>query len=226
MQQKIQRCLQSAAVILALGTSTAYAAPDPTGIWIDHTGRGAVEITQCGGNLCGRVVWLQDAANGEACGQQILGDVKPVGSGVWDRGWIFDPDRGEKFDVEIKPLSNGKLKVTGYAGVKFLSETMTWTRAPADIKKCGESKEAASAAPAAEEKPTVKADAETSRPTAAPETLVQEQATEPQPSSTATRTAEAADVAKAQREPPPAAKKSRPCKVKFAEIEIAFPCPE
>ena len=26
----------------------------------------------------------------------------------------------------------------GYAGMKFLSETMTWTRAPADLKKCGD----------------------------------------------------------------------------------------
>src|SRR5262249_16229158 len=29
-----------------------------------------------------------------------------------------------------------KLKVMGYAGVKFLSETMIWTRAPADLQKC------------------------------------------------------------------------------------------
>src|SRR5262249_21464963 len=30
-----------------------------------------------------------------------------------------------------------KLKVMGYAGMKFLSETMIWTRASPDLKKCG-----------------------------------------------------------------------------------------
>lgn len=29
------------------------------------------------------------------------------------------------------------LKVVGYAGTKMLSETMVWTRAPADLKRCG-----------------------------------------------------------------------------------------
>ena len=58
----------------------------------------------------------------------------------WDGGWIIDPDKdpNKKYDVEITPLSDQKLKVMGYAGMKFLSETMTWTRAPADLKKCGD----------------------------------------------------------------------------------------
>ena len=29
------------------------------------------------------------------------------------------------------------LKVVGYMGTKLLSETMTWKRAPADLKRCG-----------------------------------------------------------------------------------------
>jgi hypothetical protein len=45
-----------------------------------------------------------------------------------------DPDKN--YDVEITALSNEKLKVMGYAGTKFLSETMTWTRAPAGLKMC------------------------------------------------------------------------------------------
>ena len=38
----------------------------------------------------------------------------------------------------------------GYAGMKFLSETMTWTRAPADLKKCGEDDSKPSGAAATE----------------------------------------------------------------------------
>jgi hypothetical protein len=38
--------------------------------------------------------------------------------------------------VEITPQGGQKLKVMGYAGMKFLNETMIWTRASADLKKC------------------------------------------------------------------------------------------
>ena len=68
-----------------------------------------------------------------------LGNVRPVAGNKWDGGWIIDPDKdpNKKYDVEITPLSDQKLKVMGYAGMKFMSETMTWTRAPADLEKCG-----------------------------------------------------------------------------------------
>ena len=39
----------------------AHADNSATGVWIDHTGRGAVEITECNGNkLCGHVAWVKD----------------------------------------------------------------------------------------------------------------------------------------------------------------------
>ena len=120
---------------------SAVAASSPIGVWIDHTGRGAVEITDCGGKLCGHLVWFKDAKNSKGgCNFQIIGNVRPVAGNKWDGGWIIDPDKdpNKKYDVEITPASDQKLKVMGYAGMKFLSETMTWTRAPADLKKCGD----------------------------------------------------------------------------------------
>ncbi len=147
--------LQAAAFAAALlSVSAARAETSPLGLWIDHTGRGAVEITQCGDKLCGHVAWLKDAANADACGEQILGDLKPVGGGVWDHGWIYDPDAESKYDVELTPLGPDKLRVVGYAGTKFLSETMTWKRAPADLQKCSKT---SAAAPASKDKPAVAA---------------------------------------------------------------------
>ena len=86
--------------------------------------------------MCGKIIWLQDAANNEACGLQVIGNVKPVSGGTWDAGWIYDPDVNGRFDVEITLLGAGKLKVLGYLGTKMLSETMIWTRAPADLQRC------------------------------------------------------------------------------------------
>src|SRR5262245_40985861 len=124
-----------AACVMAVTSVGTLAQDSPLGVWIDHTGRGAVEITNCGGNLCGKVVWVADQANAKGCGLQILGDVKPMGDGTFDEGWIYDPDKDAKFDVELVPKGD-KMTVVGYAGVKFLSQTFTWTRAPADLPRC------------------------------------------------------------------------------------------
>lgn len=118
--------------------ASASAASDPTGIWINDTGRGAIEIKPCGNALCGNVVWVKDTVDAKGCGKQIIGNVAPVGDGRWDNGWIYSPERGRKFDVELKPLADGTLRVTGYAGLRFLSKTMIWTRAPANLQLCGQ----------------------------------------------------------------------------------------
>src|ERR1700733_3884766 len=135
----IKRAIGPLAITLAAASTPAFAAGSPLGVWIDHTGRGAVEITDCGGRLCGKLVWFKDTKNNkEGCNFQVIGDVKPVAGNKWDGGWIIDPDKdpNKKYDVEITPLSDEKLKVLGYMSSKFLSETMTWTRAPVDLKKC------------------------------------------------------------------------------------------
>lgn len=74
-----------------------------------------------------------------ACGMRVIGNAKPVSGGKWDNGWIFDPDAGSRYAVEITPMGSGRLKVLGYAGSKMLSETMIWHRAPADMKRCDRS---------------------------------------------------------------------------------------
>jgi hypothetical protein len=46
----------------------------------------------------------------------IIENVRPVAGNKWDGGWIIDPnkDPNKKYDVEITPLSDQKLKVMGY----------------------------------------------------------------------------------------------------------------
>ena len=137
--------------VAMMAAAAAHADNAATGVWIDHTGRGAVEITDCNGKLCGHVAWVKDAKNSDQCGKQIIGNVKSVGKNKWDNGWIYDPDRGSKYDVELTAIGADKLKVVGYAGTKWLSETYTWKRAPADLQKCnGRIRAAATPAPAAD----------------------------------------------------------------------------
>ena len=148
---------QSAKALAA--SPQAASATDVTGVWIDHTGRGAVEIVPCGTRVCGYVYWVKDLVNKQGqpivdannpdprlknkpiCGTQILsnlarGQANAIGH-VWSDGSIYNPDDGGKFDAEIKLTSANELSVLGYLGLKFMGETFSWKRAPADLVRCG-----------------------------------------------------------------------------------------
>ena len=135
------------------------AAADVIGVWIDHTGRGAIEIVPCGGRLCGYVFWVQDALNQKGqplldrknpdpkrrgkpmCGTQVLVNLQKqeparVGN-VWGAGSIYNPEDGEIFDAEIKLTSANELSVLGYLGIKMFGESFVWKRAPAGLTRCG-----------------------------------------------------------------------------------------
>jgi uncharacterized protein (DUF2147 family) len=155
-----------AAALLAPGA--ALAAGDPTGVWLNDTGRGAIEIKDCGGKLCGHVVWVKDTGDAKGCGRQIIGELASTGGGVWggDGAWIYSPERNKNYNVEVTPLADGTLKVKGYAGVSFLSKTMIWTKAPDDLQRCSTQEAAASPAPEAGSPPA--STAEPGRKEAAP----------------------------------------------------------
>jgi uncharacterized protein (DUF2147 family) len=205
MKKVFLRCLAVLPMAVA-GASSAFAAGNPIGTWIDHTGRGAVEITDCGGALCGRIVWLKSDGDQEACGMQVIGNAKPVAGGKWDGGWIYDPEAQAKYDVELTPIGEQKLKVLGYAGMKMLGETMTWTRAPADLRRCD--------ATPAERPPARKQAADP--PTVAPKAEREADAVAPP-------RGRAADAAPATGVNPP--RQAKECGIKIEGLgELTFPC--
>lgn len=126
------------------------------GVWIDDTGTGAVEIAVCGDKLCGSIVWLDKPVDAKGrpvtdgnnpdrakrsqavCGLQVIGNLVRQRDGSWDKGWVYDPKTGDRFDLAMKLTAPDKLIITGYVGVKLLSEDFVWTRAPADrpLQRC------------------------------------------------------------------------------------------
>ena len=132
---------------LALLAPVAAQAPqappagDVAGLWIDHTGQGAVEIAPCGDRVCGRVVWLKNPAHKSKsgkliCGTQVLGDLKAYPNNAWEAGWIYNPEDEERFSAALKLMSANVLQVTGYLGVKLLGETYPWKRATTPLDRC------------------------------------------------------------------------------------------
>lgn len=204
----LKRAIGPAVIALAATCGSSLANASALGVWYDQTGRGAVEITNCNGNLCGRLVWLKEAGHQQGCGLQIFGDVKPVAGGKWDGGWIIDPEKdlNTRYDVEITPQGD-KLKVMGYSGTKFLNQTMIWTRAPADLPRCDK----AAAAP--------------SGPAPAPARSGEPPTVYPPPAA-APAPAPSSDPPKSAQREAPVAKAGKDCKIVLGGITLSFPCPE
>jgi len=115
--------------------------PDVTGLWIDHTGQGAVEIAPCGDRVCGKVVWLKDpkhkSRSGKLiCGTQVLGELRKQARNLWESGWIYNPEDEERFSASLELAGANTLRVTGYLGIKLLGETYTWRRATTTLERC------------------------------------------------------------------------------------------
>ncbi len=132
----------------------AQSEPPVSGVWLDEQGKARIEVKSCGAEVCGHIVWLKDPLDPTGkpwtdmlnpdrskrvrpvCGLQIIGGLKPVTNGAWQGGWIYDPEEGKSFDVELSLHDTNTLKVFGYAGVRLLSETMLWKRQPVEAQRC------------------------------------------------------------------------------------------
>lgn len=141
-----------AALVAVAGAAVAESnGADVSGVWIDHTGQGAVEIGPCGGTVgaggsssnrvCGRVVWLKNPdhrskSGKRICGTQVLGDLRREAANAWESGWIYNPEDEERFSASLQLANADTLMVTGYLGVKFLGETFTWRRATTSLERC------------------------------------------------------------------------------------------
>lgn len=139
----------------------ASAGSREVGVWYDDTGKGAVQIFSCGPKLCGQIVWLKEPTNARGepltdgynpnpqlrnrpiCGLQVLGDLSRQPDGTWDEGWVYDPKVGKSYDAAIELAGRNNLILTGYKGLRLLSKSFTWTKAPDTLPLCDSARSAA-----------------------------------------------------------------------------------
>jgi|SRR5271170_369024 uncharacterized protein (DUF2147 family) len=119
----------------------------PGGTWL-FANRVALQIFDCGGLLCGRIVWLLrpvtpagqpdlDLLNPDPalrqrhlCGLTIIWGMQPEGPGRWSNGWLYDPKDGATYDVAAELIAPNTLSARVYHGVSFLGRTEILTRDP------------------------------------------------------------------------------------------------
>ena len=115
----------------------------PVGIWLTEEDKSRVQVTDCPGGLCARIIWLKDPAdkrgrpwtdqlnkNVALRGQPIIGlelfnPMRPAARNVW-KGWIYNPEDGDRFDVTFTLTAPDKIAIKGC--VFFICETHYWRR--------------------------------------------------------------------------------------------------
>ena len=124
-----------AAFLAAMFAAAPLAQATPDGVWAMTNGKVRVKISDCGDNLCARIVGLAqpiskidgkpkvDRENPDAAKRQrpliglsILIGMKPAGDGLW-KGAIYNPDDGKVYSGTVSH-SGDTIKVKGcVAGV-------------------------------------------------------------------------------------------------------------
>lgn len=112
------------------------------GRWIMANGKITVEVEDCGGNLCGRIVDMAEPLTKDGTpkvdrrnpdpqrrsvpliGLTVLKDMSPDGKDKW-QGRIYNADDGRTYASKMK-LAGDKMKVKGC--VLVFCKSMTFTR--------------------------------------------------------------------------------------------------
>jgi len=132
--------------VLALtGSGSAFAA-EPNGTWLTQTGGSRIRMADCGGALCGTIVWLKepndpdtgkpktDKNNSDAAkrsrpllGVQIVLGMKPAGAGKWT-GQVYNAEDGKTYSGNLTFTGGDSLQLQGCALGGLVCKSQTWTK--------------------------------------------------------------------------------------------------
>jgi uncharacterized protein (DUF2147 family) len=147
---RILLLVSAIALLLASPADAQPAVPDR--VWL-MDGRVAVQVFECEGLMCGRIVWLvrprdaqgdldRDGKNPlpslrqrKLCGLTILWGLRPTGSGNWVDGWFYNPEDGKSYRVKANLKSDDVLVARIYAGLPIFGKTKTLARAPHGVSE-------------------------------------------------------------------------------------------
>ena len=126
--------------------SSGVLAGSAEGTWLSEDGDTKVQISECGGKLCGTIVWLgkpispqtgkpkTDMLNPDPAkrrrpliGLQVVHGLTPNGNNIWS-GLIYNADDGRTYQASMQVQGERNARVQGCV-LKVLCKSHTWTRA-------------------------------------------------------------------------------------------------
>jgi uncharacterized protein (DUF2147 family) len=134
------------AITIALILIAPARAADPLGTWLTGDKKGKVRIVNCGGAICGTLIWLQepidpdtkqpktDKHNVDASkqGRPLLGvpivlSMKPNGADAWE-GQVYNAEDGNTYSGSFTMTSANSAQLKGCVMGGLICKAQTWTR--------------------------------------------------------------------------------------------------
>jgi uncharacterized protein (DUF2147 family) len=99
----------SAASSVAASAPASAQRTKPEGAWIGSD-RVAIQVFDCSGSVCGRIVWLRNPMlrTAEMCGKTIIWGLAPDGPAHWSNAWFFDPENRGTYNLSAELQSPGQ----------------------------------------------------------------------------------------------------------------------
>jgi uncharacterized protein (DUF2147 family) len=148
----LRRAASAAWLVIALTSfavpGTAISAMVPDGAWFIDGAGAAIQIFDCSGLLCGRIIWLEKARDTAGrlasddknpdgvfrqrplCGLTVLQGLQPAGLDHWNGGSLYNPDDGKTYRVSAELRSADVFVARIYLGMPLFGETRTLLRVP------------------------------------------------------------------------------------------------
>jgi uncharacterized protein (DUF2147 family) len=136
----------AAAALLAFTCAEGALAADPAGTWLTQTGGSRIRVADCGGALCGTIIWLKepndpdtgkpktDKNNSDAAkrsrpllGVQIVLGMKPNGTDKW-AGQVYNAEDGKTYSGNLTYSGGSSLQLQGCALGGLVCKSQTWTK--------------------------------------------------------------------------------------------------
>jgi uncharacterized protein (DUF2147 family) len=120
-------------------------AGEPSGTWLTEGGQARVQVANCGGALCGSIVWLAEPNEKDAkpkldknnpdtskrsrslIGIQIMFGMKPSGPDKWS-GQVYSPEDGNTYSGSLTDSGANALKLEGCVLGGLICRSQAWTR--------------------------------------------------------------------------------------------------
>jgi uncharacterized protein (DUF2147 family) len=167
LRQPLVAGVSGAVVALVAAVAVGFTSPgraasnesgSPLGVWHAEGGAAQVQITECGGGLCGRVIQLRSPFDESGCelrdvlnpklekqrrpvlGLEILRAIEHRSDDrrEWS-GTIYDPGSGRTYSCTVQMDGEDRLRLHGYVGVPIIGRTTTWIRVGREAQLCRDS---------------------------------------------------------------------------------------
>lgn len=119
--------LAAALTALMLAAAAPALAADPLGLWKRPSTGTEIEFSDCGGNLCAKIVKVTDVAKQSTVGTVIMGGATKTGDATWE-GDLLNTEDGKTYSGVVTLVDATHLKLEGCGLFGLVCKGETWDK--------------------------------------------------------------------------------------------------